>query len=250
MSMGYKTALCRNQTGSQRNDYDVTKHHGLGKRKEAARKYLMENLHSRFNDVKHSGHIFIGEVSKHETKLPRVISHGTECPKSISHHSRVPSSPGVVSMNANVDVDDETENNDLLQIRNKSSTSIRKTDSNNLSLPEIIMAFNSEASMAVSESHNFVRSPTDFSEDDRVLGAPYEDYLKVKKYGRYNPCKGKYRPVTPGLLDTLNKQRMPSKVKTEQWLRSTQYLPKATYCNIEYQTHVCLDHPNWIYTDS
>ena len=125
-----------------------------------------------------------------------------------------------------------------------------KSRSKKVSLPEIIMEFNLEASMAVNSRQDYLLSRADTEEDSRALGDPYEEFLSKPTYAVHNPCRAKYRPVTPGLLESLNKTKMPSKLKTEQWVRSIQN-DRKSYCSNTYRIgnldNSNLATPNWIY---
>lgn len=223
------------------------------KRKEAARKSLLGSINTRFHDVRYSSPAQAGEPMRHDIKFPKVnANHRTIHPRSQKQakSDRRSSNSQNSSKALSIELIDETRSHDHL-----SKTGLlhgaAKSGSQNVNLPEIIMEFNIETNMAANnDRYEMALSTPEVPEDERALGAPYEDYLRRPKYSVYNPCRAKYRPVTPGLLESLNKMKMPSKVKTEQWLKTTQYLQKA-HCGHAYRTeHLNSSIPNWIYTDT
>ncbi|XP_052771472.1 uncharacterized protein LOC128211091 [Mya arenaria] len=225
---------------------------GQSRRKEAARRSLFDSINTRYADVNHSSSGFIVDPYRQDIKLPRVkpggsisLRQGVICRNSISNSSGSHPSP-----NSTLEIQDETGNDHVSKCGKYQNGNIRRSNTNNLSLPEIIMEFNYETNAnANSDRLVFATSP----EDERLLGAPYEDYLKATQFSRFNPCRARYRPVTPGLLDTLNKQKLPSRVKTEQWLKTTQSLQKSINCGHQFKTENLdssnLVFPNWIYTE-
>jgi hypothetical protein len=107
-----------------------------------------------------------------------------------------------------------------------------------ITLPGITLEFN--------VGHNgmcMTSSSTGCEDEERAFGTPYEDVLKKSKYNILNPCRARYRPVTPGLLETLNKLKIPPKTKTEQWIKSTHRSLKDHM----YETDRTNDKVKWIY---
>lgn len=224
------------------------------KRKEAARRNLIDSIHTRQCDVRYSLPCLPSERVKSEVKFPRVNSKTrsvrgysdfyTNNDNKISKHEITP--------NSLTEIADES-GRTASTGRNGSFRYVNKSNGQSISLPEIIMEFNLETSMAVGTGDVRVMSPSpEFHDDERVLGAPYEEYLKRAKYNNLNPCRSRHRPVTPGLLDSLNKLKVPSKVKTEQWVRSTQSMQKSLKGHV-YKTenidNTSSSFPNWIYSD-
>lgn len=225
------------------------------KRKDAARKCLIGSINTRFCDTKHSSPKLSGEPMRHDIKFPTVSSkdktlRGNFSKPAKSEHRSNNSQSSSRALTHSADISEDTRSQDLL-FKTDKLNGFGKTSSHGVNLPEIIMEFNIETSMATNgDRFVFSRASSETPEDERALGAPYEDYLRKPKHSVYNPCRAKYRPVTPGLLESLNKLKVPSKVKTEQWLKSTQYLQKP-HCGHVYKTeHLNSSFPNWIYTDT
>lgn len=221
------------------------------KRKEAARRNLIDSINSRQSDVRLSVPCFSGERIKSEIKFPRLNS--KEKPPR-GYLNRYAKSDNKTLQNTNtpssyLDITDESGRTDSLS-RNDSFGNYRKSSSKSINLPGIIMEFNLETSMATGNAD--LRQTTDFYDDERALGAPYEEYLKRANYNQFNPCKSRYRPVTPGLLESLNKLKLPSKVRTEQWVKSTLNSKNSLKGHV-YKTenidNTNLAFPNWIYSD-
>lgn len=209
-------------------------------RKDTARKCLLGSINTRFNDVRHSSPGVVGEPMRHDIKFPKVnkISRGNG--QKVLQNDR--SNYSQSSSRALSRSDDSQD----LPFKN-----VSKSSNHGLNLPEIIMEFNIEANMAASgDRYEHSRSTSEVFEDERAIGFPYEEFLRRSNYSNYNPCRAKYRPVTPGLLESLNKLKVPSKMRTEQWLKSTQYLQKS-HCGHAFKTERLNNPlPNWIYTDS
>ncbi|XP_045189145.2 uncharacterized protein LOC123546714 [Mercenaria mercenaria] len=224
------------------------------KRKETARRNLVDSIYTRQWDVRYSAPCLLGERMKPEIKFPRLNSKersvrgmGYVNIHSNSENKKSQYKP-TISPNSYIEIADESGRTDSIS-RNGTYGYTRKSSNQNISLPEIIMEFNLETSVAV--NHNGVRmtSPsTDCHDEDRALGAPYEELLNQTKYNKFNPCRSRYRPVTPGLLESLNKLKVPTKVKTEQWIRSSQRTQKSQQGHV-YKTENIDTTANWIYDD-
>jgi hypothetical protein len=109
------------------------------------------------------------------------------------------------------------------------------------------MEFNLETNMAIGRDSFGMKSPfslADIYEEDRASGTPYEVNFSQSRFQKLNPCHSRYRPVTPGLLETMNDRKLPSKVKTEQWVTSSQNLHRYHAYRTEH-----IDNKNWIYDD-
>lgn len=221
------------------------------KRKETARRNLMDSIYTKQGEVRYVTSCLPLEHLRPDIKFPRLNSKemcmrvGTQsktCSYSDSKHSHQITT---TSPHSYIEILDESGYNDSIT-RNSSKKIARKSSSQNISLPEIIMEFNLETSMAVMQSGTRATSPSSSAEcydEERAIGAPYELFLKNNRYNRLNPCQSRYRPVTPGLLESLNKRKLPSKVKTEQWVRSSQ---KSLQGHV-YKTENIDSTTNWIY---
>lgn len=230
----------------------------LPRRKETARRQLLGSIYTKHKTVGRSFSFVAGERPPVHIRFPKV-NHRDEkneerkqksvkdpiAVKQISPRLSVPQSKRRHSK-----VSNSTTSSGLSNINSKP---VHRSNSQKISLPDIIMDFNLEVNMAVNDKHHESMSlDSDSERNERLIGASYEDYLKPKP-SLHNPYKAKHRPVTPGLLDSLNKLKLPSKVKTEQWLKSSQTVQKS-YCAGSYKVgnlhHSNLTYPNWIYTDS
>ncbi|KAL4231473.1 hypothetical protein ACF0H5_009050 [Mactra antiquata] len=220
-------------------------------RKETARRNLLDSIYTRHSNVRHSApSCLMTERTKSDVKLPRVYSpdrltkHGSNARgRSISTGK---TSHYTTSPNSLLDAMDER-GRTIYSGRNGNSVYFRQSAANNLSLPGIILEFNAESNMAARDVHVRMTESPEVCEDERALGAPYEDYLKQAKFNKFNPMKARHRPVTPGLLDSLNRLKLPSKTKTEQWLRTSQNASKSSQGH-NYRTEN-IDNLNWIYSE-
>ena len=224
------------------------------KRKDTARRQLMCSMYSKHNSVKRSFSFVAGERPA-DMKFPSVNYHEDETKWTRDRKNKTGNQNG-----RNVQVNTSTSHkylssgtkNNSNQRQNGASHSVTN---NRISLPDIIMDFNFETNMTQNGQQTVMTSLSDSDDDDfeRALGAPYEEYLKKTKLLAYNPCKARHRPITPGLLESLNKLRLPSKTKTEQWLKSVTNTRKS-YCNDNYKVGNLVNSnlaiPNWIYTDT
>lgn len=204
------------------------------RRKDAARKNLINLLYTKHRDGKYSFSC-CDECINSDVRFPRVNSFERSVRRETLGNS---DSSKTYSANrcTSLELLDGTGQSD--QYSREEYAVYGKSKSQHISLPEIIMEFNIEANISRSNAP-FVET----NEEERFSGATYEDYLKRMKYTRFNPCRSKHRPVTPGLLDSLNKLKLPSKVKTEQWVRSSQSMQKSLHI------HVYKTNQNWIYSD-
>ena len=218
-------------------------------RKDTARKCLLGSINTRLSVVRHSSPILSGEPMRHDIKFPKVNksvrTHGLKVTKNEQKSSRSQSSSRALSHSG--EISDDTKSQDVF-VRNGKIISGSKHSAHGLNLPEIIIEFNIETNMV--SNPELARTSPELPEDERAIGAPYEEYLSKHKYSNCNPCRAKYRPVTPELLESLNKLKVPSKARTEQWLKSTQYL-QTSHCAHVYKTdRLNNSFPNWIYTDT
>lgn len=223
------------------------------KRKEAARRSLIDSIYTKHGDLKYSFPCVSYEKINSEIKFPRVNStersvRRVDYAVTNSNRRSKNDSSKTSSPNPSLEIPDESGRSDHLS-RNGHTGNYRNSSSQNVSLPEIIMEFNIETNYS-GVGTRMVSPATEMNGDERALGAPYEEYLKRMRYNKFNPCRSRHRPVTPGLLESLSKLRVPSKVKTEQWLKSTQMIQKPFHSHV-YKTEN-LDNTNstnWIYTD-
>lgn len=222
-------------------------------RKEAARRNLLDSIYARRSDSRYSLPCLSTERLQSYVKFPRVNSRERSA-RAVEHfHARNKCaskySQCVASPNSSIEILDESSRNDT-RARNGHCGYVRNLNRQKMSLPEVIMEFNLETNQLA--NNNDVCMMSLATEDERALGAPYEDYLKRTKYNSCNPCRSRYRPLTPGLLESLNKSKVPSKIKTEQWVKSTLSMRKSLYGHVYKTEHIDNTNsafPNWIYTD-
>lgn len=223
------------------------------KRKNAARRNLLGSIYTKHNDVQRSYTFVAGERPQVEIRFPKVYFSDSQPKMERKQLSGGQISPSRSSRRS-TDVS-STSAGALIRSSTSPSTNkpVQRSKSHKLSLPEIIMEFNIEANTGQEARRNHVITPTEDDEDEREFAAPYEEFLNRPRNILNNPCRSKYRPVTPGLLESLNKLRMPSKVRTEQWIKSSQSTQKS-YCGNNYRPgnldNANLAFPNWIYTDT
>ena len=228
----------------------------LSARKETARRQLLSSIYTKHKTVGRSFSFVAGEKRPDHIRFPRVFNneqidkHSRDIAArervNANHFSTKSTSPHVKRRHLKTCHSTTTSGVD-----NTTSKPVHRTNSQKISLPDIIMDFNIEVNMAANEQYND-NIDADRERSERMIGASYEKYLKPK-LSLNNPYNAKHRPVTPGLLDSLNKLKLPSKVKTERWLKDSQTVQKS-YCAGSYRVgnlhSTNLTYPNWIYTDS
>lgn len=232
----------------QRGEKRAYKHHKrFENRIDIARKNLLDSIHYRNSETKHNSPCSVGDRHKYEClKLPRVKC--VESPvmqTALSHYTQQTSL---------LEIADEIKEVDKTSKRTCKST-VRKSSSQNVSLPEIITEFNMESGILATDRLEMITapSPTETFEDKRALGKPYEDYLKQTQLQSHNPYRSHYRPITPGLLESLNKQRVSWKVKTEQWIKSSKSWKNSCSNNTDKLgnfDNTNLTCPKWIYINT
>ena len=218
------------------------------KRKEAARRKLLDSISTRNRVAKCGVQIVQTERKKREFQFPRFIDPREDNIKTWKHHYSGGNKNSRCKSTRNHNVCMNIEEKSQRRVSRKDTSGcLRKTYSQNISLQEIIMDFNTETSIAIGNIDFQMTSPCSFTElyeEDRAFGTPYEETLYQNKYNKFNPCQSRYRPITPGLLETMNDRKLPSSVKTEQWVTSSR---NAHRCHV-YKTEN-LDYTNWIYDD-
>lgn len=221
-----------------------------GRRKETARRQLLGSIYTKHKTVGRSFSFVAGERPPVQIRFPRVHCKDKVADDNVNA-GRMPSKPSLPQTKRRHSK--ISDNATTSGVSNAKSRPVHRTNSQKLSLPDIIMDFNAEVNLAATDRpRDVLTQDTESENDDRMLGASYEEYFKPR-LSVNSPYKAKHRPVTPGLLESLNKLRLPSKVKTEQWLKSSQSVQKS-YCVGSYKVgnlhNSNLAYPNWIYTDS
>ena len=225
-------------------------------RKETARRQLLCSIYTKHKMVGRSFSFVAGEKRHVNIRFPRVYSNEQNEKQSKDTTTREKDvvkqiSPKTTSPHSKRRHSKTAHSTTTSGLDNAKSKPVHRTNSQKISLPDIIMDFNIEANMAANEQYNDTLD-SGSERNERIIGASYEKYLKPK-LSLNNPYSAKHRPVTPGLLDSLNKLKLPSKVKTERWLKDSQTVQKS-YCAGSYRVgnlhNTNLTYPNWIYTDS
>ena len=220
------------------------------RRKETARRQLLGSIYTKHKTVGRSFSFVAGERPPVQVRFPRVHCKDKTADEN-PNADRIPTKPHIPQTKRRHSK--MSDNATTSGVSNARSRPVHRTNSQKLSLPDIIMDFNAEVNMVANDrARGVIMQDTESENDERGIGASYEEYLKPR-LSVNSPYKAKHRPVTPGLLESLNKLRLPSKVKTEQWLKSSQSVQKS-YCVGSYKVgnlhNTNLAYPNWIYTDS
>ena len=228
----------------------------LSGRKVTARRQLLCSIYTKHKPVGRSFSFVAGEKPPVYIRFPRVYNKDERDKQSKETATKEravvkqisPKTTSTPSKRRHSKISPSTTSSGLDNVKSKP---VHRTNSQRISLPDIIMDFNIEVNMAANDQHNDTLD-SDSEKNERIIGASYEKYLKPK-LSVNNPYNAKHRPVTPGLLDSLNKLKLPSKVKTERWLKDSQTAQKS-YCAGSYRVgnlhNSNLVYPNWIYTDS
>lgn len=210
----------------------------IASKKDLARKNLMGYLYARQPTISRSNSFIVGEKPL-EAGLPNVkyknTPKGFERQRTLLLEQRRP--PSLNSRKSNCEAAD----------RRKSASSIRP-DSNKLSLPEIMRDIYSSA--AKLDSPEEIDEDFQSSEGNSLDIAENVIPLAIPKYHKaVKVFPPNHRPITPGLIEKLNKMKLPPKKLTEQWLRQ---MPEE---HKRYQENRSRGRPpespnRWIYSDN
>lgn len=201
-------------------------------RKNAARKNLMENIYTRQSPVKRSFTFVAGEKLFHDGYFPHLSSSFDEAAK--------------VERNSKTKMI-RTRESSLRRTRSEKSrkstehsekTTDRGQESKKISLPEILMDINLSAKQQDRQCQKH-----EVNQDGDIL-----EYID-KEYDKEKLKSTKYRPLTPGLLQELNRLRLTSQQKAAQWVKSIPTDRKYFYGDNYLFSHPDLnDHQGWIYS--
>lgn len=199
-------------------------------RKCTARKNLMENIYTRQSPVKRSNTFLAGEKIFHDGYFPHLSSSFDEAAK--------------IERNSKAKII-RTRESSLRRTRSEKSrkstehseaTTDKRRPIKKISLPEILMDINISAKQQ------------DRQYQKHEDGGDILEYLD-KEFEKEKLKSAKYRPLTPGLLQELNRLRLTSKQKAAQWVKSIPTDRKYFYGDNYLLSHPDLnDHPGWIYS--
>ncbi|XP_060064541.1 uncharacterized protein LOC132544904 [Ylistrum balloti] len=228
-------------------------------RRDTARRNLMGHLYTRQPVLKRSYSFVAGERPSTETLLPQL--HRREKHSAISFNSEKYTKPGrtVYIRNAKqwqADKNVEKRNGVVQSPAGKNSANHKSLNTNGgrpgshqISLPELINDINNSSR---------IHSPGDSDDEDSnsVHGrnGPYHliRSMDVKPTIPLKSKTVKYRPITPGVIEKLNKLRLSSKLRTEQWVKTLPLDYRAAYSEIDDNITESSEHSpkekEWIYT--
>lgn len=209
----------------------------LTSKKDHARKNLMGYLYSRQPTINRSNSFLVGEKPP-EPGLPSVKYKNT--PKNFERQRTILFEQRIMPPNYN---------NENKTIGRRRSAGSHRPGSNKFSLPEIMRDIYSSAAKLDNHEEEY---DNDFpsSEDNSIDIAKNIIPLEFPKYQKstkvYPP---NHRPITPGLIEKLNKMKVSTRNRTEQWIKEMPDDPKKYQECRKKGRHY--DPPNrWIYTDN
>ncbi|XP_021361123.1 uncharacterized protein LOC110455360 [Mizuhopecten yessoensis] len=228
----------------------------LVSRKDTARRNLMGHLYTRQPVLKRSYSFVAGERPATETLLPSLQRR--EKHSAISFNSERYTKPG---RNVNVRDLKQWQSDKNAGKRNgcvqpgKNGTPNQKAlnggrpGSHQISLPELINDINMSSRL---------HSPGDSDGEDSASAHGHKgplDLIRSMDMKPASPVKSKavrYRPITPGVIEKLNKLRLSSKVRTEQWVKTLPLDYRAAYSETDDNLTEPSEHSpkekEWIYT--
>ena len=224
-------------------------------RKDTARKNLMGNLFTRQPTICRSNSFVAGEKTSNETLMfPKLNSFNKERTDGIG---KQPNRPKVAGENDKILKRQRKRNRSgsgdtAAKVSARGSPS--RPGTQKISLPDLIMDIQAEVGKECSTGISESGSESDFEHEHNHKDVASFMSKHLTKGGKIFPAK--HRPITPGLLDRLAQLKLPSRVRTEQWLRRLPSDPRAVFsteCAQSYQ-RVLADAPQedktWIYTNT
>lgn len=216
-------------------------------RRDTARRNLMGHLYTRQPVLKRSYSFVAGERPATETLLPQL--NRREKHSAISFNSEKYAKPVRPVRNPKQGERNTVKRNGGVQSpsgKKTVTTSGTRPGSHQISLPELI------------NDINRLHSPGDSDGEDSDGGhkIPLDLIRSMDRKPLSGPIKTKavrYRPITPGVIEKLNKLRLSSKIRTEQWVKTLPLDYRATYSELadDNQTEPSEHSPKekeWIYT--
>lgn len=221
----YMSSIPSNENLNNRNDIFITS------KKDHARKNLMGYLYSRQPTINRSNSFIVGEKPA-EPGLPSVKYKNTpknfERQRTILFEQRIPLSY----------------TNDNQPPSRRRSAGSNRPGSNKFSLPEIMRDIYSSAAKLDNHEEEFDEEFP--SSDGNSMTENITPLNFSKKPVKIYPPN--HRPITPGLIEKLNKMKVSSRHRTEQWVKEIPDDPKKTQEYRRKGRHY--DPPSrWIYTD-
>lgn len=209
----------------------------MASKKDVARRNLMGYLYSRQPTINRSNSFIVGEKPP-EPGLPCVKYKNTpknfERQKTLFVEQRRPS-----SLNSKKSID---------PVERRTSAGSTRPNSNKFSLPEIMRDIYSSAAKINNHEDEYEEVP--FSEDNNDIDIAENltslDFPKYHKSIKVYPPN--HRPITPGLIDKLNKMKVNTRNRTEHWVR--QIPEEQKRCSNNNNNIRGSDHSRWIYTDN
>ncbi|XP_033757183.1 uncharacterized protein LOC117339601 [Pecten maximus] len=221
-------------------------------RRDTARRNLMGHLYTRQPVLKRSYSFVAGERPATETLLPQL--HRREKHSAISFNSEKYTKPGRTVNKRDLkqwQADKNTgKQNGVVQSpagKNQKTTNGTRPGSHQISLPELINDINMSSRL---------HSPGDSDGEDAnsAQKGPLE-LIRSMEMKPSSPVKSKsvkYRPITPGVIEKLNKLRLSSKIRTEQWVKTLPLDYRAAYSEADDNLTEPSEHSpkekEWIYT--
>jgi len=165
-------------------------------RKYVARRNLMGHLYARQPPMKRSYSFVAGEKPPNESIFPQLQRKQASADRCVRQKSETA---------RKVRRNDESSSKKV----EKTNVVHRSGTEGKISLPELINDINMSARLKSGGIESVSSNEQDELEDSNGLRIHSG---KVKTY--------KYRPITPGLIDKLNKLRLSSRCRTEQWINA------------------------------
>ena len=216
-------------------------------RKETARRHLMGYLFTRQPPLKRSYTFIAGERPQTETHLPLLMrsKERDSVPYPRSPNGQTDNHPRHVRIRRTQSYRHSINNSNVPADRSPERVSLGRTKSESkVNLPELINDINNSVKLRTDMCNN--------SEcDNSFLGHINEDITPLADFDllQGRPKATKFRPITPGMIQKLNKVRVSSRSRTEQWIKALPLDHRGTHIGEEYREHLHGQpkDKNWIY---
>lgn len=234
----------------------------LVSRRDTARKNLMGHLYSRQPALKRSYSFVAGERPSTETLLPQLHRREKRSAQSFNSERQIKPVRNSVTLNGReqrVYQPDKSsgQRNGLVESSAKKgpekpthgNTTRGRIGSHQVSLPELINDINMSSRLP---------SPGDSDGEDSNSEREQDVSLEVVRQMDMKPSNPvqikavRYRPITPGVIENLNKLKVSSKSRTQQWVKMLPVDYRAAYSEPDDGHLDPSDHTSrekeWIYT--
>ncbi|KAK3096105.1 hypothetical protein FSP39_023283 [Pinctada imbricata] len=234
-------------------------------RKDTARKNLMGFLYSRQPTITRSNSFIAGEKpSNDSTTFPRLHSLVSRERTSIEGLIRKQNKNKRTKF-AFINVVDNPSSANQVKSKYKSTTDPvnSRPGTQKVSLPDLIMDLNAQVEQKKVEQSVSSDSASDSDydhHDPKLRDGGQEEHGVVSFLSKHVTNGGKiyparHRPLTPGLLDRLGKLKLPSRVRTEQWVRrlpadTRLYDDRIPSFRSNNSSSTSKDDIKWIYTNT